>query len=68
MDWNILTQIISQLGFPIFVAIWMLVRDQKTKEELENTLNDLKEVINRNNIILEKIFEYFLKGGKNNDN
>ena len=37
--------IISQLGFPIFVAIWMLYKTSKDSEEMRNSINDLKNAI-----------------------
>lgn len=58
MDFDTVVSIISQVGFPIFVAIYVLVR-------LESTLNQLKDAIDKNTVLLEKVFEYFIqKGGK----
>ena len=37
--------IISQLGFPIFVAIWMLYKTSKDSEEMRGSINDLKNAI-----------------------
>ena len=37
--------IISQLGFPIFVAIWMLYKTSKDSEEMRKSINDLKNAI-----------------------
>ena len=34
-----LTTIISQLGFPIFVAIWMLYKTSKDSEEMRKSTN-----------------------------
>lgn len=59
MDLDTIVRIISQLGFPIFVAIYVLVR-------METVLAQLKDAVDRNTVILEKIFEYFLKEGKKN--
>lgn len=38
-------QIISQLGFPIFVAVWMLYKTSKDSEALKDTIADLKNSI-----------------------
>lgn len=38
-------QIISQLGFPIFVAVWMLFKGEKDSEMLKETVNELKVAI-----------------------
>ena len=40
-----LSTIISQLGFPIFVAIWMLYKTSKDSEEMRKSINDLKNAI-----------------------
>ena len=40
-----LSTIISQLGFPIFVAVWMLYKTSKDSEEMRNSINDLKNAI-----------------------
>ena len=40
-----LSTIISQLGFPIFVAVWMLYKTSKDSEEIRGSINDLKNAI-----------------------
>lgn len=45
MDMNAITQIISSLGFPIFVAVWMLYKSSKDSEEMRNTINELRLAI-----------------------
>ena len=40
-----LSTIISQLGFPIFVAVWMLYKTSKDSEEMRGSINDLKNAI-----------------------
>ena len=40
-----LSTIISQLGFPIFVAVWMLYKTSKDSEEMRKSINDLKNAI-----------------------
>ena len=40
-----MAQIISQLGFPIFVAVWMLYKTSKDSEALKDTIADLKNSI-----------------------
>lgn len=37
--------VISQIGFPIFVAIWMLYKTSKDSEEMRESINDLKNAI-----------------------
>lgn len=36
---------ISSIGFPIFVAVWMLYKTSKDSEETRNALNELKIAI-----------------------
>jgi len=38
--------LISQLGFPAFVAIWMLVKTSKDTESMRNAINELTNAIN----------------------
>lgn len=42
---NDITTIIANLGFPIFVAIWMLYKSSKDNERMTETINDLKNAI-----------------------
>ena len=39
------TTIISQLGFPIFVAVWMLYKTSKDSEEMRKSIDYLKNAI-----------------------
>ena len=36
---------ISQVGFPIFVAVWMLYKTSKDSEEIRSAITDLKIAI-----------------------
>jgi len=45
MDVTDPVSLISQVGFPIFVAIWMLYRSDKREETTQATLNELKTAI-----------------------
>ena len=40
-----ISTIVSQLGFPIFVAVWMLYKTSKDSEEMRGSINDLKNAI-----------------------
>lgn len=40
-----ISNIISGLGFPIFVAIWMLYKTSADSEEMRKSINDLKNAI-----------------------
>lgn len=39
------TQFVSQLGFPIFVAVWLLVRSDKRTKELTTAIRELTHVV-----------------------
>ena len=41
------TQIISQLGFPIFVALYMLVKTSKDSEKTNETISQLTVAITK---------------------
>lgn len=43
---NDVAQFISNLGFPIFVAVWMLYKSSKDNENMTETINELKNAIN----------------------
>ena len=43
---NEITQFISTLGFPVFVAVWMLYKSSKDNERMNETINELKNAIN----------------------
>jgi hypothetical protein len=60
MDINVIAQFISQVGFPIFVAVYVMVR-------MEKVLSEIKESLDRNTVILEKVFQYFLDERRRDD-
>ena len=39
------SQFISNLGFPIFVAVWMLYKSGKDNAQMRDMINDLKNAI-----------------------
>ena len=42
---NDVSQFIANLGFPIFVAVWMLYKSSKDNERMTETINELKNAI-----------------------
>lgn len=40
-----IAQFISTLGFPIFVAVWMLYKGSKDNEKMMETINELRNAI-----------------------
>lgn len=45
MDMSEITQIIANLGFPIFVAVWMLYKSSSDSENIRSAISELKEAI-----------------------
>lgn len=54
MDMNAVQTIISTVGFPIFVAVWMLYKSSKDSEKMSETIDDLKNAITEMTAILTK--------------
>ena len=42
---NDIANFISNLGFPIFIAVWMLYKSSKDNERMTETINELKNAI-----------------------
>lgn len=55
MDVGAITTLISTLGFPIFMAVWLLIKDSKTDEERKEQIKDLKTAIENNTKSIEKL-------------
>lgn len=45
MDMTGITQIIANLGFPIFVAVWMLYKSSNDSADMRTAISELKEAI-----------------------
>lgn len=45
MDLQVVNNLISSVGFPIFVAVWMLYKSSKDSSEMKDTINELKNAI-----------------------
>lgn len=58
-----ISTIISQLGFPIFVAVWMLYKTSKDSEEMRNSINDLKNAIT---LLTSEVAQHKKSEDKNN--
>lgn len=46
---------VSVLGFPIFVAVWLMYRDWKVITGLLKTLNELTHALDRNTLMLDAL-------------
>lgn len=54
MDMGSVQNIISSVGFPIFVAVWMLYKTSKDSEALKDTVGELKNAITELTTLLNK--------------
>ena len=61
MDVNSITQVISQVGFPIFVAVWLLWKGDQQNKQIVDALNELKIAVT---ILAEKMGAGGENGGK----
>lgn len=57
---NLITQFISTIGFPIFVAVWLLFRDAQEKEKMTAALDKLSDAI----LVLHTKIDQINGGGK----
>lgn len=60
---NEIMQFISTLGFPIFVAVWMLYKSSKDNEKMTDTINELKNAIN---LLTAEFRHHDVNGGDSN--
>lgn len=61
---NELSQFISNVGFPVFVAVWMLYKSSKDNEKMMDTINELKTAIN---LLTAEFKHHNVNGDENND-
>lgn len=61
---NDIYQFITNLGFPIFVAVWMLYKSSKDNEKMMETINDLKNAIN---LLTAEFRHHDVNGGNENE-
>lgn len=61
---NEISQFISALGFPIFVAVWMLYKSSKDNERMNETINELKNAIN---LLTAEFKHHNVNGGEKNE-
>lgn len=61
MDAGTIQSLISTVGFPIFVAVWMLYKSSKDSEALKDTVSELKNAITELTTLIRK------EGGEHGD-
>lgn len=57
MDINSATQLISSVGFPIALCVYMINTMQKQSENHKSEINELSKTIENNTIALVKLVE-----------
>ena len=78
MDVGTVTNLITAVGFPIVACIYMAKyitkNNENTRNQIENlnnerktVLEDMKESIDNNTRVIEKMYEYFSKESRNGD-
>lgn len=55
MDVGAITDFISTLGFPIFMAVWLLIKDSRADTERKEQIKELKTAIDNNTKSIEKL-------------
>lgn len=55
---------ISTLGFPIFVAVWMLYKSSKDNEKMTETINELRNAIT---LLTAEFKHHNVNGGNGNE-
>lgn len=53
MDMSTVGSFISSVGFPVFVAVWMLYKTSKDSEKMTETVAELKNAITELSTLLK---------------
>jgi predicted solute-binding protein len=74
---EVVTSLINTLGFPIFVAVWCLIKQSKESKYLTESMNKQTEAINRQTDVINsmvkaienntRIIEVHFGNGKGDD-
>ena len=54
MDMSTMQELISSVGFPIFVAVWMLYKSSKDSEALKDMVSELRNAITELTTLIQK--------------
>lgn len=57
MDFNIVSQLIGNLGFPIACVIAMFYMWNKEREEHKEEMNKITEALNNNTMVIQKLVD-----------
>ena len=67
MDLNTMTQIISTIGFPIFICLYMIKINEKSDELHRDEIDKLRETVENNTVAIVKLLDK-LDGDEKNEN
>lgn len=56
-DLSWITDLITSVGFPIFVALYLLWQANKEEQTHRQEVKDLSEALNNNTLVLQKIVD-----------
>ena len=57
MDFTVITQIISSLGFPIAACIYMAWSNNKTEERHSEEISSLRAVVEANTLTVQRLVD-----------
>lgn len=57
MDFNAITQIISSVGFPIAMCLYIMYTMQKQTETHKTEIDELRKTIENNTVAIVKLIE-----------
>lgn len=55
MELTSIVELITTVGFPICVAVYLLLQNAKERDKHQQEMTSLTEALNNNTIVLEKI-------------
>ena len=65
MDVTTITSLIGSLGFPIVCCIYLLTYMNKEREAHKQELDTIKDALNNNTLVLQKLVDRIDRGGVN---
>ena len=67
MDLNTMTQLISTIGFPIFICLYMIKVNQDSDKLHRDEIDKLRETVDNNTVAIVQLLDK-LDGGEKNEN
>lgn len=57
MDVSVITQLISSVGFPIAVCLYLFYRDNKLSEQHKQEMDKMSDAINNNTLVMRQLLD-----------